>query len=150
VAVIDIGHKRTDVVVVHGGKAVFSRSIGRAGMHVTEAIAKFWRLDFTKAEEAKHRDGRIASTTEPAKTEAWKRIHDVLVQELAPFARDVRQTLAACRARTGFAPVAALLVGGGSRLLGMGSFMTEQLGVPAWRLTADDAMALAGLKLATQ
>jgi len=150
VAVIDIGHKRTDVVVVHGGKAVFSRSIGRAGMHVTEAIAKFWRLDFTKAEEAKHRDGRIASTAEPANTEAWKRIHDVLVQELAPFSRDVRQTLAACRARTGFAPVAALLVGGGSRLQGMGSFMSEQLGVPAWRLTADDAAALAGLKLAPQ
>ena len=150
VAVIDIGHKRSDIVVVHGGKAVFSRSIARAGMQVTEAIAKFWRLDFTKAEEAKHRDGFIASAAEPATTDAWKRIHDVLVQELAPFARDVRQTLAACRARTGFQPIAALLVGGGSRLRGMGSFMTEQLGIPTWRLTADDAMALAGLKLATQ
>jgi len=34
-----------------------------------------------------------------------------LIEELAPFARDIRQTLAACRAKTGFAPVAALLVG---------------------------------------
>ena len=150
VAVIDIGHKRSDVVVVHNGKAVFSRSIARAGMQVTEAIAKNWRLDFQQAEEAKHKDGRIGSAAEPVTGEGWKRIHDVLVQELAPFARDVRQTLAACRARTGFQPLAALLVGGGSRLQGMGSFMTEQLGVPAWRLTADDAAALAGLKLAPQ
>ena len=150
VAIIDIGHDRSDVVVVHAGKAVFSRAIARAGKQVTEAIAKFWRLDFAKAEEAKHRDGRIASANEPATTEAWKRIHDVLIEELAPFARDIRQTLAACRAKTGFAPVAALLVGGGSRLQGLGSFMTEQLATPTWRLTADDAAALAGLKLAPQ
>jgi general secretion pathway protein L len=150
VAIIDIGHVRSDVVVVHNGKAVFSRSIARAGKQVTEAIVNFWKLDFVKAEEAKHRDGFIASTTEPATTEAWTRIHNVLVKELDPFARDLRQTLAACRARTGFAPVAVLLVGGGSRLRGLGAFMTEKLGVPAWRLTQDDAAALAGMKLAPQ
>ncbi len=150
VAIIDIGHERSDVVVVYAGKAVFSRAIARAGKQVTDVIANKWHLDFAKAEEAKHRDGFIASTNEPATTDAWKRIHDALEQELAPFARDVRQTLAACRAKTGFAPVAALLVGGGSRLRGLGSFMTEKLGVPAWRLTADDAAALAGLKLGPQ
>jgi Tfp pilus assembly PilM family ATPase len=147
VAVIDIGHERTDVVVVVAGKAVFSRSIARAGKQVSQAIANFWRLDFDKAEAAKHADGFIASTAEPATNPAWQRIHDVLVQELTPFARDLRQTLAACRAKTGYAPLASLLVGGGARLRGIGSFMTEQLGMPAWRMTADDATALCGLKL---
>jgi general secretion pathway protein L len=151
VAIIDIGHVRSDVVVVHAGKAVFSRSIARAGKQVTEAIATNWKhLDFQQAEEAKHKDGFIASTVEPAVGEAWTRIHNVLVKELDPFARDLRQTLAACRARTGFAPVAVLLVGGGSRLRGLGAFMTEKLGEPTWRLTQDDATALAGLKLAPQ
>jgi Tfp pilus assembly PilM family ATPase len=150
VAVIDIGHERTDVVVVHLGKAVFSRSLARAGKQVTEAIAKFWRLDFDKAEAAKHADGFVASSTEPATNEAWARIHGVVVQELTPFARDLRQTLAACRARTGFAPIAALLVGGGARLRGLGSFLTEQLAMPAWRVTPDDAMALVGPRLAEQ
>src|SRR6185436_3077475 len=42
VAVIDIGHDRTDVVVVAAGKAVFSRSVARAGKLVTEAIARHW------------------------------------------------------------------------------------------------------------
>jgi Tfp pilus assembly PilM family ATPase len=150
VAVIDIGHERTDVVVVQHGKAVFSRSIARAGKQVSEAIAKFWRLDFDKAEAAKHADGFVASTAEPATNEAWARIHNVVVQELTPFARDLRQTLAACRARTGFTPIAALLVGGGARLRGLGSFMTEQLAMPAWRMTGDDATTLVGLKLAEQ
>jgi general secretion pathway protein L len=45
-------------------------------------------------------------------------------------------------------PTAAIIVGGGSRLRGMASFMTEQLGVPTWRLTSDDVAALAGPRLA--
>ncbi|TMQ11837.1 MAG: hypothetical protein E6J90_33150 [Deltaproteobacteria bacterium] len=55
VAVIDIGHERTDVVVVAGGKAVFSRSIARAGKQVTEAIARapHWKLSWEDAERAK-------------------------------------------------------------------------------------------------
>jgi Tfp pilus assembly PilM family ATPase len=149
VAVVDIGHERTDVVVVAGGKAVFSRSIGRAGKHVTDAIARKWKLPVQEAERAKHSDGFVASHSEPATSESWARISEALMAELAPFARDLRQTLAACRAKTGFTPIAALLVGGGSRLRGMSSFMSEQLGIPAWRLTDDDLVALAGPKVAT-
>ncbi len=148
VAVIDIGHDRTDVVVVADGKAVFSRSIARAGKHVTDAIAKHWRLPWQDAERAKHSDGFIASQAEPATSDAWSRIHQVTISELQPFARDLRQTLAACRARTGFTAMAGIIVGGGGRLRGIGSFLTEQLGIPAWRLTPDDIGGLAGLKVA--
>jgi Tfp pilus assembly PilM family ATPase len=148
VAVIDIGHERTDVVVVHQNKAVFSRSVARAGKQVTEKIMEHWRMPWATAEQAKHSDGFIASNTEPATSEAWDRITRVLAPELTLFARDLRQTLAACRARTGLAPIAAILVGGGSRLRGIGSFLTEQLGVPSWRLTQDDVMALAGPRIA--
>ncbi len=148
VAVIDIGHDRTDVVIVADGKAVFSRSIARAGKHLTDAIAKHWRLPWQDAERAKHSDGFVASQAEPATSDAWARIHQVAISELQPFARDLRQTLAACRARTGFTAMAGLIVGGGGRLRGIGSFLTEQLGIPAWRLTADDVGGLAGLKVA--
>ncbi len=148
VAVVDIGHERTDVVVVSAGKAVFSRSIARAGKQVTEAIMKHWRLPWADAERAKHSDGFIASQAEPATSDAWSRIHQVTVAELQPFARDVRQTLAACRAKTGFAASAVLLVGGGARLRGISSFLTEQLGIPAWRPAGDDLIAIAGPRLA--
>ncbi|TMQ04585.1 MAG: hypothetical protein E6J91_43085 [Deltaproteobacteria bacterium] len=152
VAVIDIGHERTDVVVVAGGKAVFSRSIARAGKQVTEAIARapHWKLSWEDAERAKHSDGFVASTAEPATSEAWQRIHEVTITELHPFARDLRQTLAACRARTGFQPIAVLLVGGGARLRGMGAYLSEQLGVPAWRPAADDIIAIAGPRLGAE
>ena len=151
VAVIDIGHERTDVVVVADGKSVFSRSIARAGKQVTEAIARNWKqLSWAEAERAKHSDGIIASTAEPATSEAWAKISAVLLAELAPFARDLRQTLAACRAKTGFTPIAALLVGGGARLRGMGSFLGEQLGIAVWRPTSDDTVALAGPRIGAE
>ena len=147
VAVIDIGHERTDVIVVAQGKAVFSRSIARGGKQVTEAIADEFKSQLTSfidAERAKHSDGFVASTAEPATSASWARIHSATIRELQPLARDLRQTLASCRARTGFTPTAALLVGGGSRLRGMSSFMSEQLGIPAWHPSADDKVALAG------
>ncbi len=150
VAVIDIGHERTDVVVVAGGKAIFSRSVGRAGKHVTDAIMKRWRLPWIDAERAKHSDGFVASNAEPATSDAWARIHDATISELAPFARDIRQTLAACRAKTGWTPIAALLVGGGARLRGLASFLGEQLQIPAWRPSQDDIIALAGPKLGAE
>ena len=106
VAVIDIGHERTDVVVVHQNKAVFSRSVARAGKQVTEKIAAHWKMPWSTAEQAKHSDGFIASAAEPPTSEQWDRISRVLAPELGTFARDIRQTLAACRARTGFAPIA--------------------------------------------
>jgi general secretion pathway protein L len=147
VAVIDIGHERTDVIVVAGGKAVFSRSIARAGKQVTDAISRHWKLPWIDAERAKHSDGFVASTAEPATSEAWQRIHQVTIAELLPFARDLRQTLAACRARTGFTPIAALLIGGGARLRGIASYLGEQLGIAALRPTADDVIAIAGPRL---
>lgn len=151
VAVIDIGHERTDVAVVAQGKAVFSRSVARAGKRVTEAIRREWKnLSFEDAERAKHSDGFIASTAMPAAGEAWAKISNAIAVELAPFARDIRQTLAACRAKTGFTPTAAILVGGGARLRGIDHYLAEQLGIAAWRLGPDDMAALAGPKVGAQ
>lgn len=147
VAVIDIGHERTDVVVVAHGRAIFSRSIARAGKQVTAAIAQNWKLSPSEAERAKHSDGFIGSQAEPPTNDQWKRIHEVLSAELNPFARDLRQTLNACRAKTGFTVSAALLVGGGSRLRGMASFLSEQLGIPSWKPSRDDIIAIAGPRL---
>ena len=70
-----------------------------------------------------------------------------MASELAPFARDLRQTFVACRARTGFVPIAAIVVGGGARLRGIAEYLGEQLGMPCWRPNADDLAALAGPRL---
>lgn len=144
IAIIDIGHERTDVCVVKGGSPVFFRTIKRGGRHVTEKIARSWRMSWQEAENAKHTDGFVGSAAEPAPSDAWQRIHDVVITELGPLARELRQTLSSCVAKTGAAVHRAVLVGGGSRLRGLGSFLTEQLHVTVTPLAPQDAVAIAG------
>lgn len=148
VAVIDLGHERTEVCVVRNGQAVFSRNLARGGKQLTEAIARTWKMGFYDAERAKHSEGFVASAAEPATSEAWARIHAVTSVELGGLVRDLRQTFAGSRAKTGVAPSAILLVGGGSRLRGLASFLAEHLGLPARLLGEAAVAALVGPKLA--
>lgn len=147
-AVIDIGHERTDVCVVVAGRAVFLRTIARGGRQLTDAIGKIWRLPWAQAESAKHQDGFVASTAEPAPSEAWARIHEALIPELGPLARDLRQTLLACRAKTGATVERCLLIGGGARLRGLPSYLGEQLQMPVAALGPAEDHAILGPRLA--
>lgn len=144
VMVIDHGHARTNVCVVKHGRAIFARTLSRGGRHVTLAICRAWNLGFEDAERAKHSDGFVASQREPAQSDAWARISDVVKQELLPLVRDLRQTAAACRAQTGVSPKRAVLCGGGGRLRGLASFLSEELGLPMGQVTADDAPRVVG------
>lgn len=147
VAIVDVGHEHTHVVVARGGKAIMSRTIARGGRHVTEAIVKNWRLPFADAEHAKHTDGFLASSNNPAPSEAWQRVHGVLVGEVGPWARELRQTLAAVRAKTGVMAQRLVLVGGGSRLRGLAGFVSDELQLPVAHLAPGDASALVAPKL---
>lgn len=147
IAVVDLGHERTEVVIVRGGQAVFSRNLARGGKQLTEAIARTWKLPFYDAERAKHSDGFVASAAEPATSEAWARIHGVTSIELAGLVRDLRQTFAGSRAKTGVAPSAVVLVGGGSRLRGIASYFAEHLALPVRVLSDLNSVQLVGPKL---
>jgi Tfp pilus assembly PilM family ATPase len=148
-ALIDIGHERTDVCVVVDGRIDFVRTINRGGRKVTEAIMKSFGIDdLERAEQAKHADGLIGSAAEPPRSEQYQRIHEAVVGELKPLARDLKRTLSACRAKTGVMVEQAVLVGGGSRLRGIAPFFAEQLGIRVSTLSAEDAAAMMGPKLA--
>jgi Tfp pilus assembly PilM family ATPase len=128
--VVDCGHLRTDVCVTHRGRTVFARSLSRGGKQVTAAIARAWNLPWEQAENAKHTDGFVSSAREPAQSPQWLKISEVLTVELQPLLRELRQTLAACRAQTGVAPRRVLLCGGGGRLRGLASWLSEGLELP--------------------
>lgn len=138
VAVLDIGHQRTDVCVLQGGKALFARTLSRGGHDLTASIARGWSLSYEQAESAKHQDGFVASAREPAQSQAWQRIHEVLADELVPLARDLRRTLSACLAKTGASVERVVLVGGSARLRGLASFLSEQLHVPVECISPED------------
>ncbi|MBL8625274.1 MAG: pilus assembly protein PilM [Myxococcales bacterium] len=138
-AIVDVGHEHTHVVIARHGKAQWSRSITRGGRHVTDAVVKHWRLAFPEAEHAKHTDGFVASSGNPAPSEAWQRVHEVLVTELGPWVRELRQSLSAARAKTGLAVGRVILVGGGSRLRGLTGFVADELRLPVATISPTDA-----------
>jgi len=144
VAVIDIGHAVTNVCVVHSGRTVFSRSIVRGGRDVTMAIASAWKMSVEDAERAKHEHGYVASMREPALPEDNEHLHGVVAGELGPIAREIRRTLLACRAETGATVTLAALVGGGSRLRGTASYLSEQLDLDVFTLDGADAERIVG------
>jgi type IV pilus assembly protein PilM len=150
VMLIDHGHARTNVAVLRGGKLLYARTIGRGGKNVTQAIARAWGMSFADAEKAKHSDGFVASSREPAPSEAWSRISEVVKVELTPLVRELRQTLAACRAQTGAVVTRAVLAGGGARLRGLGGFLGDALELPVTLVSADDAVRLLGVPLANR
>ena len=145
-ALIDIGHERSDVCVLTNGRVDFVRTISRGGGALTAAIARKWNLGTDAAEAAKHKDGFIGSSTEPATSEAWQRIHDALLPEMEPLARELKRTISACRAKTGVTVEKVVLVGGGSRLRGISSFLSERLGLPVALLSDVESQGLRGPK----
>lgn len=144
VAIVDIGHERTDICVVAGGRADYVRTINRGGKSFTQAIANVWNMPFEQAEGAKHTDGFLASEVEPAPSANWARIHEALAPEASALVRDLRQTLVACRAKTGVSAERLVLVGGGSRLRGLASFIAERLHLPTTTLGPMEDQAIMG------
>jgi general secretion pathway protein L len=147
-AIIDMGHTRTHLCVVSGGKPVYARSITRGGREVTEAIARAWNLPREQAEQVKHQSGFVASADTPATSDEQQQMHGVVARELAALGRELRRTLQSCRAKAGITPTRAVLIGGASRLAGSASFLSEFLHVPVTRLGPEHARGLLGDKLA--
>lgn len=144
IALVDVGHMRTDFCLSRGGKPIFARSIARGGHHLTRALAKAWDLDYGRAEEAKHSNGFVASSGMPAISENASRVSGLIQRELEPLVRDLKRTIKSCRAKTGFAAERIILVGGGSRLNGLAGYLSEELQVPTQLLSQEHSMQLLG------
>ncbi len=143
-AVLDIGHMRSDFCLAVGGHPIFARTMARGGHHVTRTLARAWNLDYRRAEEAKHSDGFIASRSQVAPTQSASQISELVEKELMLLVRDLRRTLKGCMAKTGFAVDRIVLLGGGSRLRGIAGFLADALRVRVDLLSHESSQALLG------
>jgi cell division ATPase FtsA len=145
---IDIGHQRSQLCFLRGDEAVFGRTSSHAGEALTLALmrASEDKWTFAQAEQAKHTYGFVPSQAQPAATPAQRQLGPILRDALAPFLRDLRQTLASFRAQEKTPVEAILLAGGGSRLQGLAEFLQEELGIPTslWPAPPQPALAPEG------
>ncbi len=148
-AILDIGHMRSDFCLAIGGHPIFARTMARGGHHVTRALARAWNLDYRRAEEAKHSDAFIASRAQVAPTQSAAQISELIEKELTLLVRDLRRTLKGCMAKTGFGVERIVLLGGGSRLRGIATFLAEALHVRVELLSHESSQAMLGAAAST-
>ena len=129
---IDLGHRHSQLCFLRGNEAMFGRTSNHAGEELTLALVQASRdkWTFAQAEQAKHTYGFVPSRAQPPGTAAQRQLGPVCRDALAPFLRDLRQTLASFRAQNKTPVESILLAGGGSRLQGLADFLQEELGIP--------------------
>jgi type IV pilus assembly protein PilM len=126
--ILDVGHKKTNVVLLAEGKPAALRSIPVAGHLLTEALAEDLRIAPEAAATRKHVHGVFERGSKPA-TARVARVLDRL-------AREVRRTLESLSGDPlgGLSPGEIVLVGGSARLPGLDGWLSQVLGLPCARL----------------
>ena len=132
VAVVDIGHRRTNVAVgVPGQGLLGARTFAAGGHDVTRAICNELQLTPGDAQELKHAQGTLDAAS--ARADA-RRVQEAMVRGLQPMLRELRPTLRSMASRAQ-RPVRRLyLCGGSAETAGIDSYLSRELGMTVERL----------------
>jgi len=153
VAVIDFGHRATQVTVLKDGKLEAVRALSRGGHQVTQALARALGVAYADAEHIKHHELDLSGEAPPGvdAREHERRVR-VAAQALEPILRELKMTIDAIarpklRGAQEDAPLGGIvLCGGMSRLSGLPALVERLLGAPLVQVEPRGAIweALAG------
>ena len=162
--VMDLGHERTILCLVRDGEVRATRALSKGGLALREGLMAKTGMDAMQAEAAKRSVSLAADTGIPGpaapelieaewdnepetdpfgqqeKTTpnlALAQKHDVpsaLVQSLDPLLAEIRATLIGLEDELGVGIDELLITGGGAGLGGLGSILSQDLGVPVRRV----------------
>lgn len=145
VAVVDLGHRRTNVSVgVPGVGLLGARTFAAGGFDVTRAICNELQLSPTDAEELKHAQGTLDADSVRADA---RRVQEAMVRGLQPLLRELRPTLRAMSSRMQ-RPIRRLyLCGGSAETAAIDTFLSRELGMAVERLpTGAELVQTGGLE----
>ncbi|MBI3618239.1 MAG: type IV pilus assembly protein PilM [Candidatus Omnitrophica bacterium] len=138
-AVIECGASITELNIYRNARLAFSRKLSTAGKNITESLMTTLvsdhgklQLNFQQAEEIKQKYGMIES-----KTDQWieekistSQILSLIRPKLEQLVSDIESSLDFYREESRGGTVnRILLFGGGSSLLGLAPFLSQQLGI---------------------
>lgn len=137
-AVLDLGHCNSDLVIFDGGEPRLARDVPSGGRHITAALAEAFNVDADQAERGKIAEGSIAARASrdtqvdynPEGESRRDLISRVCEQALRPVVREVRRSLVAHEVETGRPVEKLFLTGGTSQLRGLAPYLEQALGVP--------------------
>lgn len=134
VAVLDIGHSHTQVVVFEGRQVHMARTIGVAGRDVTRAIAKAFKISLPEAEKHKHEYAAIVPDSE-APNQQMQLFSKAIREALKPLATDLRRSFRGLYARQRIEIAEVYICGGSSQIGNIDRYLKDELGLPVRRLS---------------
>ncbi|HEY4187812.1 MAG TPA: type II secretion system protein GspL [Polyangia bacterium] len=140
VAILDIGHLRSNLFIGRDRAGIAARTIMRGGHHLTMALAEGLELNHDRAEQFKRTEARLLAAGAPMTGTRDGRPNEIMRATLAPLVREVRQTLAAFRAASHREIGALHLTGGTARLRGIAGFFQDELDLPVGFLSVPNTL----------
>ncbi len=129
VLLLDIGHAKTNLAILHEGRLEHFRSIGWGGGAITRNIALSLGVTLEEAERIKREDVRLDEDMDAASVQLQNAVL-AATQACGTFAADLMHSLVAYRNSYHREIGSALITGGTSKLWGMPSLIASALGVP--------------------
>jgi len=121
-ALLDLGHRKSNLIVLEGSKLKTLRCFSWGGHEVTQAIAQAANITYDQAESLKHTKGQLIDGSEDKVFRAIHETFDILMKQL-------KQTLFAFY-ETGETAIEALYISGGSsKMQGVDTFFSSQLNI---------------------
>jgi type IV pilus assembly protein PilM len=128
-AIIDIGEKASQLVVVKDSSIRFIRLLPVGGETLTRAIMDTFSVDNAQAQKLKE-EASIARDSETSlQGGASQRVDEALREGLTEFIKEVRRSLNFCSTQDGLSVERIILSGGTSRLGGIANYCQEMLGL---------------------
>lgn len=133
---LDVGRTETDLLLLRRGRPVFLRSFRAGSEDVTRALAKALRRSRGEAEAVKCTHLVLPEPGFPALDAGQAALAEAAQSGLGTLLTPLRRTLLELRAKGGAVapPTRLLLAGGGARVPGLATFLTQRLGLPVERL----------------
>ncbi len=132
-ALLDIGHRKTTVCILHNKRVDFVRTIPIGGQNLTRALKEDLGVSFDEAERLKHYKGFLPCSGTEDSTGDEARISNSLAEGIQPLLKELRLTFQAYVASTKRKCEVLKLIGGTSKLGNICEFLTEEFDVPAER-----------------
>ncbi len=133
VAVLDIGHEHTRMVVQGTNRVALARTIKIAGKNITQAIAKMFKVPTAEAERIKHQYAAVVSASD-APNDQMKLMSDAVISVGRNLVREVRRSLQGLYASDRLEVGTIYLTGGTAAIRGLDRYLEGELGIPVKRL----------------
>ncbi|NBX92931.1 MAG: hypothetical protein EBQ85_06840 [Proteobacteria bacterium] len=127
----DLGHTKTSFSVLEGTNLVFLRTVAWGSYKITEVLAEHLSQALEEAEETKHTQMDLAQANYAVGAECAEGITPIL----RSLVSDISHTSASYRNLAKKEVSQIVLIGGGSELKGLDTFLTEATGIPTERFS---------------